>query len=478
MTTLTSFSKTDLVDDHVAGDVNTLIAASIRPEYANTETLSATKTLNNNDCQYQFLTASSANRIVKLAVEAIQNHTTLIFNAGTDNQLIVQTAGGTTLAYIGPGGWIVFTPSNAQGWKITATSSMIPDANLKNMVINGDMNVAQRGTSVASITTSGYYSLDRWRIVLSALGTWTLSQTVDAPTGSGFKNCLKALVTTADAAPAASDLANIQYRFEGQYLQNIRKGSSAARYVTVSFWAKSNVTGTYILELLDQDNTRQISAAYSISAADTWEYKVVTFKPDTTGAFDNDSAFSLALTFWLAAGTDFTSGTLNTAWAATTNANRVVGQVNVAAANNNYFEITGVQMELDSLGTSFESLPFDSQLTRCLRYYFKTFPLATAPAQNAGLAGAFRFIAGKAGAAAEYGTLPYTVRMRGAPTVTFYNPSATNAQVRDTTAAADCSATAAGATASESFASISATGNAGTAVGNPLDVHLAADAEI
>lgn len=479
MTDLTSFTYAELFDDHMAAHINKVIAASLRPEYANTETISATKTLVDNDCQYQFLTASGGNQIVKLAPNAISNHPELIFNIGTSNQLIIQDSGGTTLAYIGPAGWIMFIPSNAQSWKIISSSSLVaPSSNPRNLIINGDMQIAQRSTSVASLTTAGYYTLDRWRVSITTLGTWTMSQTVDAPTGSGLRNCLKMLVTTADAAPAAADVANIQYRFEGQHLQLLRKGTSSAKYATASFWVKSNVTGTYIVELNDNDNSRQISASYTISSADTWEYKVVTFKPDTTGAFDNDNAVSLFLNFWLASGTDLTSGTLNTSWAATTNANRVVGQTNVAASINNYFEITGVQLEPDSLASAFEFTPFEKQLTRCLRYFFKTFPLATAPAQNAGVGGAFRFIAGKAGAAAEFGSLLYPVPMRTSPTVTFYNPSAVNAQVRDTTGAVDCSATASGANAGEKICSISATGNAGTAVGNALDVHLSADAEL
>lgn len=119
MTTLTSFSKTDLVDDHTANDVNKLIAASIRPEYANTETIGATKTLIDNDCQYQFLTASGADRTVKLAPEATTNHITIISNSGASNNVVVQEDSGTyTFATLAPGEWLVFLPLNAGGWAI------------------------------------------------------------------------------------------------------------------------------------------------------------------------------------------------------------------------------------------------------------------------------------------------------------------------------------------------------------------------
>jgi hypothetical protein len=121
MTTLTSFNKTDLVDDHLAADVNKLIAASIRPEYANTETISATKVLADIDCQYQFLTASGADRTVKLAPEATTNHITIVYNSGASNNIVVQDDSGTyTFATLAPGEWLVFLPLNASGWTIWA----------------------------------------------------------------------------------------------------------------------------------------------------------------------------------------------------------------------------------------------------------------------------------------------------------------------------------------------------------------------
>jgi len=173
----------------------------------------------------------------------------------------------------------------------------------RNLVINGDMQIAQRGTSVASITTTGYRTVDRWNNSISSFGTWTQSVENDAPTGSGFRKSLKMLCTTADASPAAGDFHLIEQYIEGQNLQQIAKGTSSAKQLTISFWVKANATGTYIVELYDNDNSRTISASYTISASATWEKKTVTFAADTTGVLDNDNASSLNLGFWLGAGT-------------------------------------------------------------------------------------------------------------------------------------------------------------------------------
>jgi hypothetical protein len=241
----------------------------------------------------------------------------------------------------------------------------------RNLIINGAMQVAQRGTSTASITTTGYYTADRWQVILSSLGTWTQSVENDAPTGSGFRKSTKMLCTTADAAPAASDRTFFIQPIEGQNLQAIRKGTSNAQQLTLSFWVKANVTGTYIVELFDNDNTRQVSASYSIASSATWEKKTIVFPADTTGAFDNDNAQSITLQFGLAAGTDFTSGTLNTSWASATNTNRYAGQTNLAAATNNYWQITGVQLEVGAVATPFEFKPIDVELEQCFRYFIR-----------------------------------------------------------------------------------------------------------
>jgi len=240
----------------------------------------------------------------------------------------------------------------------------------KNIIINGDMSIAQRGTSESGITSSTFVT-DRFGFEANTMGTWTVSQDTDVPTGQGFAKSTKIDCTTADAAPASGDYLILVQRFEGQNLQYLKKGTSSAESLTLSFWVKSNKTGTYITELRDVDNDRIISKSYTIDSASTWEKKTITYAGDTTGAFDNDNARSLDLRFWLGAGTNFTSGTLATSWESRTNANRAVGQVNLADNTANEFYITGVQLEAGTTASDFEFLPVDVNLARCQRYFIK-----------------------------------------------------------------------------------------------------------
>ena len=236
----------------------------------------------------------------------------------------------------------------------------------RNLIINGAMQVAQRGDSTG-ITSTGYYGPDRYQLTLSNLGTWSISQSSTAP--SGFGNSYKLEATTNDASPAAGDYAIFLQKFEGQNLQQLKKGTASAESVTLSFWVRSSKTGTYIVELFDNDNSRSISASYTISVADTFEYKTITFAGDTTGAFDDDNASSLEVIWYLAAGSTYTSGTLQTSWGTRTAANQAVGQVNMADTANATFHITGVQLELGSTATPFEHRSFGDELARCQRYY-------------------------------------------------------------------------------------------------------------
>ena len=247
----------------------------------------------------------------------------------------------------------------------------LAQAPYRNLVINGAMQVSQRGTSVTGITTSDYRTVDRFRFEPSSMGTWTMTTENDAPTGSGFRKSAKVLCTTADASPAAGDYIQLYQVLEGQNVQQILKGTASAQQLTVSFWVKANVTGTYIVELYDNDNTRVIASSYSISASATWEKKTITFAADTTGAFDNDNGGSLYLGFWLGAGTAYTSGTLQTTWATPTDPKRAVGQVNLASATNNYWQVTGVQLEVGDTATPFEFKPFAQDLEECQRYFIR-----------------------------------------------------------------------------------------------------------
>ena len=251
-------------------------------------------------------------------------------------------------------------------------SGVVPNQSaFKNIIINGDMSIAQRATSATSLTGSSYATVDRFKQEISSQGTWTQSQSTTVPTGQGFATSLKMDCTTADASPAASDYIFITQKIEGQNLQYLKKGTSSAEQLTLSFWVRSNKTGTYITRLRDADNTRSTSKSYTISSADTWEKKTITFDADTTGTLNNDNGTSLQLYFYLGAGTDYTSGSLATTWESNTNANNAVGQVNLADSTDNEWYVTGVQLEAGTIASDFEFLPVDANLLRCQRYFQK-----------------------------------------------------------------------------------------------------------
>ena len=245
--------------------------------------------------------------------------------------------------------------------------------NFRNIIINGDQSIAQRGTSSTGLTTGGYRTVDRFNFGIATAGTWTITQDSTVPTGQGFAKSTKLDCTTANASLSAGSELTFFQKIEGQNLQYLKKGTSNAESVTLSFWVRSNKTGTYTAEIFDNDNSRQISKTYTISSADTWEKKTITFAGDTTGALDNDNAVSFWIFFWLGAGSNYTSGTLNTSWNSSTTANRVSSsQVNLADSTSNEWYITGVQLETGQVASDFEFLPVDVNLRRCQRYFEKT----------------------------------------------------------------------------------------------------------
>ena len=237
----------------------------------------------------------------------------------------------------------------------------------RNLIINGAMNVAQRGTSSTGLGASaGYFTLDRFRTTFNATaGRVTMEQVADVH--DGFANALKFSCTTADTSVAAGEYFMLQQKIEGQNLQQLKKGSSDAEEFTVSFYVKGNASATYVVEMFDLDNTRQISKTFSVTT--NWTRVELTFPGDTTGAFDDDNAASLQLAIWLHAGSTYSSGTLNSsAFAANTNANRAVGISSIFDSTARTFFITGLQLEVGSVATDFEHRSFDQDLQSCFRY--------------------------------------------------------------------------------------------------------------
>jgi len=292
----------------------------------------------------------------------------------------VDPSTGTALE-IGTSGDTITVPSGATfvvagTTEITGTNN-VQRPNAQPLIINGNCAISQRSTSVAGVGDgdTGFHTLDRWRF--SEGGTpsteFTMSQSTDVPSGYGFSNSLKMDCTTADASLNASDSMMLQQRFEGQNLQLLKKGTSNAEKITVAFWVKSTVTGTYILELQDSDNIRNISKTYTISSADTWEKKVVNFDGDTTGALGNDNGNSFEINWWLQSGTDFATGSLQTSWGARTTDARATGQVNTGSSTSNDFLFTAVQLEVGEFNSTtlppFQHESYGDNLARCQRYF-------------------------------------------------------------------------------------------------------------
>ena len=243
----------------------------------------------------------------------------------------------------------------------------------RNMIINGAMQVAVRGTSFTSVSGSAYH-LDRFR---TGMGDTTARFTVTQATAAlnGFANSLKYDCTTAESSLSSADARLfIQHRLEGQDLQHLKKGTSDAEKVTVSFYVKTNKSGVYTVELYDNDNTRSISQTITVSDAN-WNRYTLTFDGDTTGTLDNDNGNSFNLIIHLIAGTTYTGGTFSTSWSSATDNTRVSSSnVNIGDSTDNNFEITGIQLEVGSQATPFEHLSYGETLSLAQRYCFDINP--------------------------------------------------------------------------------------------------------
>ena len=289
---------------------------------------------------------------------------------------VVTTTATITTAKVGAA--VTISESGIEASGIGITCANINGAQIggrRNMIINGDMNIAQRGTptSAASYTSGGYAACDRWR--LRAISTdeadFVISQESDAPTASGFTKSIKIKTNTVESALASDEIFHVSQRIEAQDLQHLKYGTSSALPTTLSFWVKAYQTGTYAINVYKPDSpNRQITATYTISASNTWEFKTMTFPGDTSGGgITNDNGTGFQIYWLLATGTDYT-GTTSTSWDNYANGGFANGQaVNIMSSTDNYFYLTGVQFEVGSQATAFEHRSFGEELRLCQRYY-------------------------------------------------------------------------------------------------------------
>ena len=259
------------------------------------------------------------------------------------------------------------------------TTNMIEDVpqskldnniNFRNLIINGSMDIAQRGTSKSSIGFE-YGTVDRFQTVQGSLGAFTQSQSTDVPTGQGFSKSLKMDCTTADASPSSGDELYVRQMFEGQNLQYLLKGTSSAKSLTVSFWVKSNKTGTASVQMTTYDSSsgsRHIAPRYTINSANTWEYKTITVPGDTGGSgIKNDHNLGLGMVFYGGAGAGYQTADQSSAWGAVGDNwwyNCTLDINNV----NDSIQFAGLQLEVGDTATPFEHRSYREQLTDCQRY--------------------------------------------------------------------------------------------------------------
>ena len=272
----------------------------------------------------------------------------------------------------------------------------------RNVIINGEFQINQRGNKTG--VNSSTYTLDRWYFDDSNGGTFSISKSGDRP--DGFINSCKIDCTSTDSQGSA-DYVLLQQKIEGLNVQRFAKGTSSAKEFALSFYVKTNKTGVYTVELYDSPNNRSCSKTITV-ANSNWNRYTLLFPADTTGSFNNNNLSNLGVNFWLGAGSNLTSGTLNTAWATATLANRVSSSnVFMGDSTSNEWYITGVQLEVGSFSTEFEHKSVADDLLSCQRYY-QIGPSESAPGVLAGRG---------AGTSAVFASIPLICTMRAVPSL-------------------------------------------------------------
>ena len=312
-------------------------------------------------------------------------------------------------------------------------------AHFKNLIINGDFRIFQRASGSTAVGNGTYSTADRFKTHFSNDGAattqqYTMSDADRATTGHSF--AWQWDVGTADTSLASGQLAYFRQFIEAQNCSGLAYGSSAAKTLTLSFWVKSAKTGTYCCTIHKHDSTTyNLPIEYSISSADTWEHKTLVISPTagstslitgSGGDIAQDNGKGIIIDWWLASGSDYTGGTNNT-WSSNTNHLATTNQVNWLDSTDNDFFITGIQFEIGDQATDFEHLPFDIQLTRCLRYYYDLASTGIiSPGAPTYICNCTYYVA-----SVMFGFLHFPTVMRTEPTLTTTNASNTFYFYRD-----------------------------------------------
>jgi hypothetical protein len=361
---------------------------------------------------------------------------------------------------------------NVVGGTVSATSYNGGQlAGLRNKIINGAMEIAQRGTSFTVNTGTGAaYTLDRYSRIAVTAASVTVTQASDGPASEPtLPYSLRCTVATADPTVTASEFWTLLQKIEGYSARDL-----IGKTFKISFWVRSSKVGTHCLALYNNDypsSDRYYIAEYNISAADTWEYKEITIIGGliTAGTWNwtNGSGLTVGWTLYCGTTRQGVAGSWESSWALATSS-----QVNVLDTIGNVFAITGVQIEVGTVATPFEHRPFGMELALCQRYYEKSFPYATAPAQNVGSALGAAYATGQVLNQAFSTGVTFAVSKRSAPTITTYAPDAASANWSTNTTTPTAS------TANIGDSGFALLGNVAVTAGNGYSIHWQASAEL
>ena len=264
------------------------------------------------------------------------------------------------------------TVNNTDG---TCTANITNRSN-RNLVINGAMNICQRGTTQNTINSNGYYVADRFNIIMVNIGSFrtNLFQSTQSP--DGFNNSLGVSIGTGTAGAIASDeRVSLEQRIESQNLQELSFGSSSAKSFTLSFYVKSTRAGQYGINMRQHDSGKDYNEKFDISSANTWEKKTITVSGNTGDTFADDSGIGLWFRIMLRAGSDSVGNVNYQSWGSSDADKAPTGQQTTWGTDaNDQFYLTGVQLEVGSVATDFEHRSFHDELLKCYRYYNKKNP--------------------------------------------------------------------------------------------------------